>query len=757
MRILRKNKVLWLSAMLIAQGSYAHGPQPMPLQNVPLPPVPGLLDGADPIVVNKDKAIALGKALFWDVNVGSDGMACGSCHFHAGVDHRVKNQLNPGLKSSNPSGQTFEAMFAGSGGPNYTMTAADFPLVKFNNPLDKASGLLFATDDIMSSAGPFGGDFKSATKLSGGVDQCNRDDTAPNLDPAFHVGVTGTRRVEPRNAPTMINAIFNYRNFWDGRANNIFNGSSPWGERDPNAGVWVKTGSKSVVKQRLHLQNSSLASLGVAPPLNDSEMSCRGRTLADVARKLLLRQPLQSQKVHYQDSVLGSLSLSSPAQLKPGLNTTYKNLIMQAFNSKYWAFAGTGPFGARAGQSPYNQMEANFPMFLGLALQLYESTLISDQAPIDLTPRDPVTFEPTWEGMGYSEEKIAKINAGMGAFVNNHCNLCHSGPLLTTAAISLNSALLDGSQGGGYGPDHSIPFGPNALGPDKASFAAGISQHISVVNRDGVIGGSRLLDQGFANTGVADPASDPGLGGEDDFGNPLSFSAQYVDYLRGASAGVVDPDVKQVRTCDFISALARDIPSTLSTVFTRKDGVEKDGSREGVLRNTDCVDVRYAWIPTVTAASNAFNAQSIKLAMATQAAFKIPSLRNVELTGPYMHNGSLATLEQVMEFYSRKGNYDNPNRHGLVTNISMATAPDQRAAIIEFLKTLTDERVKYAKAPFDHPEIKVPHGHVGDQNAVIKGNTINSKLAKDSFLVVPAVGANGTTDPILPFESYLQP
>ena len=45
-----------------------------------------LTDGPDPIVVDEAKAIALGKALFWDVNVGSDGMACASCHFHAGAD-----------------------------------------------------------------------------------------------------------------------------------------------------------------------------------------------------------------------------------------------------------------------------------------------------------------------------------------------------------------------------------------------------------------------------------------------------------------------------------------------------------------------------------------------------------------------------------------------------------------------------------------------------------------------------------------------
>jgi cytochrome c peroxidase len=53
--------------------------------------------------------------------------------------------------------------------------------------------------------------------------------------------------------------------------------------------------------------------------------------------------------------------------------------------------------------------------------------------------------------------------------------------------------------------------------------------------------------------------------------------------------------------------------------------------------------------------------------------FRTPSLRNVGLTAPYMHNGMLATLEEVLEFYDR-GQSENPN----VANRSRRGDEDRR-------------------------------------------------------------------------------
>src|SRR5829696_612847 len=68
-------------------------PGPGSLKQIPIPQPSNLTD----YVRNREVAIALGKAFFWDMQVGSDGIqSCGSCHFRAGADPRSINQLNPG-------------------------------------------------------------------------------------------------------------------------------------------------------------------------------------------------------------------------------------------------------------------------------------------------------------------------------------------------------------------------------------------------------------------------------------------------------------------------------------------------------------------------------------------------------------------------------------------------------------------------------------------------------------------------------------
>jgi cytochrome c peroxidase len=70
--------------------------------------------------------------------------------------------------------------------------------------------------------------------------------------------------------------------------------------------------------------------------------------------------------------------------------------------------------------------------------------------------------------------------------------------------------------------------------------------------------------------------------------------------------------------------------------------------------------------------------------------FKAPTMRNVELTAPYMHDGSIATLEGVIDHYAKGGSH-NPNQSRHVRGFKLSKS--ERADLIEFLLTLTDKEV----------------------------------------------------------------
>ena len=70
--------------------------------------------------------------------------------------------------------------------------------------------------------------------------------------------------------------------------------------------------------------------------------------------------------------------------------------------------------------------------------------------------------------------------------------------------------------------------------------------------------------------------------------------------------------------------------------------------------------------------------------------FKTPSLRNVGLTAPYMHDGSLRTLEVVVRFYDN-GGHDHPGLDPLIQHIGLAE--DEIAALVAFLRSLTGANV----------------------------------------------------------------
>jgi len=177
-------------------------------------------------VVDQQALITLGKALFWDTQVGSDGRsACASCHFHAGADHRITNQIAGPQTSTTPVR------------PNTTVTLGDFPFHAFTNPNDNASGLTRNRRDVVGSAGIVKRTFVSVS--DGSAFELGSDGDLG----LFALGGVKVRQVTSRNAPSVINAVFNLRNFWDGRANDIFNAVTPFGGADARATVLAVSGT----------------------------------------------------------------------------------------------------------------------------------------------------------------------------------------------------------------------------------------------------------------------------------------------------------------------------------------------------------------------------------------------------------------------------------------------------------------------------------------------------------------------------------
>ncbi|HEX7313901.1 MAG TPA: cytochrome c peroxidase [Pyrinomonadaceae bacterium] len=83
--------------------------------------------------------------------------------------------------------------------------------------------------------------------------------------------------------------------------------------------------------------------------------------------------------------------------------------------------------------------------------------------------------------------------------------------------------------------------------------------------------------------------------------------------------------------------------------------------------------------------------------------FRTVGLRNVSLRAPYFHNGRFASLEDVVDFYNRGGDFDAPNiDRNRIRPLGLNA--QQRADLVAFLRNaLTDPRVAAGQAPFDRP------------------------------------------------------
>ena len=796
-------------------------------------PIPGpdTLLGFQPLSTEivKDQAalISLGKALFWDMQVGSDGVqSCATCHFNAGADTRDRNQISPNLSDANfkanvaPNGSKLggdnifgnstvpftandpnfgtlieppDASFNRPGhptfAPNYRVIADDFPLNDWFSTteltprgpgvtlFEEMSNVSRDTNDVLASQGVRFTKFVAVNPGSA------VDSGTPNAD-IFNLATPGTlnlngrvRRAMPRNSPTMVNAVFNFDNLWEGRASFIFNGVNNWGFRDQNSKV-QKNVNGQLTPVFLRITNSSLASVSVGPPTSSIAMSFAGRTMPDIGKKMTNLRPLGKQFVHPHDSVLGSLSrasLNAAGQLvgSRGLRTrSYCEMIQAAFQDQWWnhpdalapvaaplratlqqptsnpgdddshsssqvmpevkiikgaavrrvkhadddeaegSGGGTGGSGGETGGpggAPssacqgsavlaigYTQMQLNFAMFFGLAVQAYEATLISDDTPFD---RYNGAVNPVRQADG------------------SPCPAAGCTPIFPDPTALTDRQLL----GLDLFTDASTP-------PDPAQQTHCADCHVPPVTTGHTILDYQPDDQGVPSLAMGEAIEFMFMG---DNGEEANYDhGMYNIGVRRSGCGELScgaEDKGRIANSPFTNPLTgKPFPVSL---------VELTALREDLSCNTPtgCLPPDVArFIPDVPMLPR----------RVTNGAFKAPNLRNIKYSGPYFHVGDSATLRQVVEFYARGGNFPNTNLHDKtvdVEGIPLLMFPEfdpfARAnveALVDFLANgLTDKRVAFEQGPFDHPQLFVPNG------------SPTTHPEQDSMIQIPAVGTEG--------------
>jgi cytochrome c peroxidase len=784
-----------------------------PNTNPPTPAPPQALvnfAAAHGITVQRAALQILGKAFFWDQQTGSDGQACASCHFAAGSDNRTLNTLNPSTRNTNAAEAALynPTLSGGMGGPNYQLTAADFPFHKLADPLETnymKREVLFDTDDVVGSIGTFHATYAGSPAPNYALPNAQGVYDTPGaavIDPIFSIGNKNTRSNGPRQSAPTINALFGFNQFWDGRADNSFNGLNMHGLKDLNPFIYFNSGNTLIRDIIAGITDGSLASQSVAPinSATSDEMAFTGRTMQDVGRKLFRLTgpgkgatatatidtvvgsltfgqvtainvtaggsnyihgatvslaggggagvvatvnvnaagvvtsitinnpgggfitppavtiistgldtaayisytdavlpaiiPLGAQQVSPTDSVLGTFKNATGTNGGRGINLSYVNLIQWAFVPTFWD--ATGPTDvngiATTLMTPggFHLMEENFPMFWGLSIQMFEMLLRADQTPYDMFMAGD---NGVFDPAGYTGAAGSSTEAQdimRGLLTYIHTE--NTDQQVNPVFNNLNFGACQLCHSGKELTEDTIT---NV--PAKLFVTTDMTVKMDRNRELAIVAPASNFDVGFSNVGTRPNREDMAIGADAPLlpGTPLSLT-------RGINKG-------------------------------------------------------QAWALLLLPAGIAFPAKP-NPARGTNidGSFKIPHLRNIEMTGPYFHHGGALTLKQAVEFYARHGDFADVNDPNIDVGLAMVQNIDHPDAdlIVKFLLTLTDERVRWEQAPFDHPQLFIPNGHTATGNHPVLG----ASYLPDNILVLPAVGAVGrSTLPAGPYPAGNSP
>ena len=635
-------------------------------------------------------AIALGKAFFWDVRVGSDSLtACATCHHQAGADARTRNLIH-----------VIDDTQVVTSARNYQWTMKDL-----TEPKD--SGLFLREKHIaLGSPGvplrEFDGLTKDALPVEKHkpIDLGNVPDDGERQDLENLLEQFGPRRqATQRNGPSVINAIFSDRLFHDGRAASEFNGHDSFGPESPlpdPLGKW-RTVDGVTEPVTIRIAKGTAASQAVGPVTQRIEMSYRGRGWDDVAAKLLDTAPLATQEVHAQDSALALYRKKAGK----GLDGTYRDLIKKAFRPDWWA--GKLPKKIPTGKDyvtgadtlTTDPMVANFSLYFGLAVLAYEAELVSDETPFDKFHRGDFTA------------LTAAARRGWEAFRTVGCADCHTEPTFGGATVAqVRGADMENEPP--YEEDAKpAPFPPGTEVVEWMKFPLP-RPHL------------RPYDNGFYNLGVSEFF-------------PRTIVGQLKRKWDHGIGGFVTGPVGAEEGEETLDSAGGNFPAQRQ-VSSKLMSVPPAAPEKKRRHYFSVARPKFGYRLSVDAG-----------------AFRTPSLRNVALTAPYMHNGAFATLEQVLGFYRVEPRFPNPryqdgpdkgelipnqdNNHPeleavrIEFNRALAANEFELADLMAFLNALTDTRVPAQSAPFDHPSLRLVERQDDGGN--------------DEFQEIPATGADG--------------
>ncbi len=418
-------------------------------------------------IADVDAAEALGKALFWEMRAGSDfrrrkdgdfvGTACASCHFQHGMDARRRHSERI------PYVVWKEYPIDTAHGLEFGVAQLPFDPLKsavHDTPLNDGSPLTTVVGSqgverrkfagLNTQAPGATGDWQSETP--GPMPTTRRYTNVLEEWKMFYEGHDPSkqafRQITSRNSPTIINSGFSDRLFHDGRAESTFNGFSIFGDFEDRQVLYRAATAGDPVPVKVAILKAALASQAVGPIVNEVEMSYEGRTFHDVANKLLNYKILEHQTISETDAVLGKYAKDRP---------TYRELIERAFRREWWDSPVQVSLELTEAKDDKGLLEvANFSLFWGLSILIYESELVSNNSPFDaMMMGNPKPVNDRWEQVKSKLEPVYLDRArtenpppagvappkhkngssvfqhGFRVFMNRGCIECHSGPLFS--------------------------------------------------------------------------------------------------------------------------------------------------------------------------------------------------------------------------------------------------------------------------------------------------------------------------------------